>query len=60
MNVTEEIRRGVETLFPEGSLVELRIPKSSMGTIIGFFRDREKLIRLSKIILGKFPLFTTH
>ena len=55
MNVTEEIRRGVETLFPEGSLVELRIPKSSMGTIIGFFRDREKLIQAIEEYSGKVP-----
>jgi hypothetical protein len=55
MDVTEEIRRGVETLFPEGSLVELRIPKSSMGTIIGFFRDREKLIQAIEEYSGKVP-----
>lgn len=55
MNLTEEIRKGVEALFPDGSLVELRIPKSSMGTIIGFFRDRKKLIQAIEEYSGKVP-----
>jgi hypothetical protein len=55
MNLTEEIRKGVEALFPDGSLVELRIPKSSVGTIIGFFRDREKLIQAIESYSGKVP-----
>jgi len=53
--ITEEIRKGVEALFPEGSLVELRIPKSSFGTVIGFFRDREKLIQAIEGYSGKVP-----
>jgi hypothetical protein len=53
--VTEEIRKGVQALFPEGSLVELRIPKSSQGTIIGFFRDREKLVQVIEEYSGKVP-----
>jgi putative DNA primase/helicase len=55
MNISEEIRKGVEALFPEGSLVELRIPKSSVGTIIGFFRDREKLVQAIEEYSGKVP-----
>jgi len=55
MTLTEEIRTGVEALFPEGSLIELRIPKSSIGTIIGFFRDREKLIQAIEEYSGKVP-----
>jgi len=55
MTLTEEIRKGVEALFPEGSLIELRIPKSSVGTIIGFFRDREKLIPAIEEYSGKVP-----
>lgn len=55
MALTEEIRKGVEALFPEGSLVELRIPKSSFGTVIGFFRDREKLIQAIEGYSGKVP-----
>jgi putative DNA primase/helicase len=53
--ITEEIRKGVHALFPEGSLVELRIPKSSYGTIIGFFRDREKLVQAIEEYSGKVP-----
>ena len=53
--ITEEIRKGVEALFPEGSLVELRIPKSFFGTVIGFFRDREKLIQAIEGYSGKVP-----
>jgi hypothetical protein len=55
MTLAEEIRKGVEALFPEGSLVELRIPKSSTGTIIGFFRDREKLIAAIEKYSGQVP-----
>jgi hypothetical protein len=55
MILTEEIRKGVEALFPAGSLVELRIPKSSVGTIIGFFRDRDKLIQAIEEYSGKVP-----
>src|ERR1035438_1736640 len=55
MILTEEIRKGVEALFPPGSLVELRIPKSSSGTVIGFFRDREKLIQAIEEYSGKVP-----
>lgn len=55
MTLTEEIRKGVEALFPDGSLVELRIPKSSVGTIIGFFRDWEKLIQAIEEHSGKVP-----
>jgi len=55
VTLTEEIRKGVEALFPESSLVELRIPKSSFGTIIGFFRDREKLIQAIEVYSGKVP-----
>src|ERR1700675_1710102 len=55
MTLIEEIRKGVEALFPEGSLVELRIPKSSVGTIIGFFRDREKLTQAIEEYSGKVP-----
>lgn len=40
----EEIRKGVEALFPEGSLIELRIPKAPGGTVVGFFKNREKLV----------------
>ena len=53
--VTEEIRKGVQALFPEGSIVELRIPKSSQGTIIGFFQDQEKLIQAITDYSGKVP-----
>ncbi len=53
MTQTEEIRKGVEELFPEGSLIELRIPKSPMGTVIGFFRDREKLVAAIEEYSGK-------
>jgi len=53
--ITEEIRKSVQALFPEGSLVELRIPKSSQGTIIGFFRDREKLVQAIEEYSGKVP-----
>ena len=53
MTQTEEIRKGVEALFPVGSLVELRIPKSPMGTVIGFFRDQEKLITAIEEYSGK-------
>jgi len=55
MSLTDEIRKGVHALFPEGSLVELRIPKSSSGTIIGFFRDREKLVQAIEGYSGKVP-----
>src|SRR5271166_3017731 len=55
MSNIEEIRKGVEALFPGGSLVELRIPKSSFGTVIGFFRDREKLIQAIESYSGKVP-----
>lgn len=55
MSLAEEIRKGVEALFPEGSLVELRIPKSSFGTVIGFFRDREKLIQAIEGYSSKVP-----
>src|ERR1700677_2079860 len=55
MNLTEEIRKGVEALFPEGSLVEVRIPNTSSGVIIGFFRDRDKLIQAIESYSGKVP-----
>src|ERR1039458_7454907 len=55
MTLTEEIRKGVEALFPEASLIELRIPKSSFGTVIGFFRGREKLIQAIEDYSGKVP-----
>ncbi len=56
MNLTEEIRKGVEALFPDGSLIELRIPKSAaVGTVIGFFRNREKLIQAIEEYSGKVP-----
>lgn len=53
-NTIAEIRKGVDALFPEGSLVELRIPRTQ-GTVIGFFRDREKLIETIAQYSGKVP-----
>lgn len=43
MTRIEKIRRGIDTLFSDGSLVELRIPKASTGTVIGYFYDRDNL-----------------
>lgn len=38
-----EILEAIQILFPAGSLVELRIPKSKIGNIVGFFKDQTKL-----------------
>lgn len=39
-----EVRAAIKTLFPAGSLVELRIPKSKSGTIVGYFDDEDLLV----------------
>jgi hypothetical protein len=52
---TDEIRKGVQALFPPGSLVELRIPKSSTGTIVGYFRDLDKLVETIEAYSGNVP-----
>ena len=39
----EKIRHGIDTLFGPEALVELRIPKASVGTVIGYFYDKGKL-----------------
>ena len=42
----EDIRAGIELILPEGSICEMRIPNTgSMGTISGFYKDREALLK---------------
>lgn len=53
MNI--EIVRGIKALFPAGSLVELRIPKSSVGTIVGYFYDKDKLADAIEGYSGNVP-----
>lgn len=43
VQIRHEIRRGIDALFSDGSLVELRIPKAATGTVIGYFYDRDSL-----------------
>jgi len=43
MTRLEKIRQGIDALFADGSLVELRIPKAATGTVIGYFYDKDKL-----------------
>src|ERR1017187_6587754 len=55
MTHLEKIRHGIDTLFPDGSLVELRIPKASTGTVIGYFYDKEKLAAEIEKYSGEAP-----
>lgn len=54
-DVLKSIRQGIDTLFPDGSLVELRIPKAASGTVIGYFYDKEKLAGEIEKYSGKAP-----
>ena len=38
-----EIAEAIQILFPKNQLVELRIPKSKFGNIVGFFKDQTKM-----------------
>jgi hypothetical protein len=53
MTRVQEIRRGIDSLFADGSLVELRIPKAAGGTVIGYFYDKEKLAAAIEEYSGK-------
>ena len=51
---TAEILAAIQTLFPEGSLIELRIPRKS-GTIVGYFKDQQALADAITKYSGKVP-----
>lgn len=38
----EQILKGIQALFPNEAVVELRVPSKS-GTIVGYFKDHLKL-----------------
>lgn len=46
-----EISKGIAALFPEGSLIELRIP--GKATVVGYFRDQKKLAEAIALRSGK-------
>lgn len=41
---TLEIRRAISALFVPGDAIELRIPKTRLGVVAGYFDDRDELI----------------
>lgn len=47
----EEILKGIQALFPNGGLVELRIPQK--GTVVGYFQDHEKMASAIETYSGK-------
>src|ERR1019366_10405018 len=51
----EQIKKGIDTLFSDGSLVEMRVPKTSEGNVIGYFYDRDKLAAAIANYSGKAP-----
>src|ERR1017187_6954659 len=55
LTTSEKIRRGISALFAVNDLVELRIPKASTGTVIGYFYDKEALAAAIEKYSGDVP-----